>query len=46
MVQFLIEANRVRFEVNLAVAERARLVLSSQLLKVATAVRKSSRPRG
>ena len=46
MVQFVMEANRVRFEVNLTVAENASLVLSSQLLKVATAVRRRGRSRG
>lgn len=46
MVQFVMEANRVRFEVNLTVAESASLVLSSQLLKVATAVRRGGRSRG
>jgi hypothetical protein len=39
MVQFLLVDDRVRFEVNLAAAERARLTLSSELLKVATSVR-------
>jgi hypothetical protein len=46
MVQFVMEANRVRFEVNLAVAESASLVLSSQLLKVATTVRRRAPSRG
>lgn len=46
MVQFVMEENRVRFEVNLAVAENASLVLSSQLLKVATAVRRRAPSRG
>ncbi len=40
MVQFLIEDGRVRFEVNLTSAERAGLTLSSQLLKVASAVKR------
>ena len=35
MVQFILEGARVRFEVNLAAAERAGLRLSSQLLKLA-----------
>jgi hypothetical protein len=39
MVQFLVVEDRVRFEVNLAAAERAGLTLSSELLKVATNVR-------
>jgi len=42
MIQFVTEANRVRFEVNLTNAERTGLTLSSQLLKVAISVRKSS----
>jgi hypothetical protein len=41
MVQFTMEGNRVRFEVNLAKAERAGLTLSSELLKVAVNVRRS-----
>lgn len=39
MVQFVLEGNRVRFEVNSAIAERAGLTLSSELLKVAVNVR-------
>ncbi len=39
MIQFSFEGNRVRFEVNLAAAERAGLTLSSQLLKLALAVK-------
>jgi hypothetical protein len=39
MIQFVVEANRVRFEVNLACSERAGLTLSSQLLKVAIDVK-------
>lgn len=35
MVQFVVEDNRVRFEVNSASAARARLTLSSELLKLA-----------
>jgi hypothetical protein len=35
MVQFVLEDNRVRFEVNSASAARARLTLSSELLKLA-----------
>ena len=42
MIRFVMEANRVRFEVNLAIAEHAGLTLSSQLLKVAISVRRSS----
>jgi hypothetical protein len=37
-VQFLVEENRVRFEVNLDAAQKNRLTLSSELLKVATSV--------
>lgn len=40
MIQFVTEANRVRFEVNLTSAERTGLMLSSQLLKVAIGVRR------
>ncbi|PYX78736.1 MAG: DUF4154 domain-containing protein [Acidobacteria bacterium] len=42
MIQFVTEENRVRFEVNLTSAERNGLTLSSQLLKVAISVRRSS----
>lgn len=38
MIQFFLEDNRVRFEVNLAAADKDDLVLSSQLLKVAAQV--------
>jgi YfiR/HmsC-like len=41
MIRFVTEANRVRFEVNLAIAQHAGLTLSSQLLKVAISVRRS-----
>jgi YfiR/HmsC-like len=41
MVQFVLEGNKVRFEVNSATAQRAGLALSSELLKVAVNVRKS-----
>ena len=41
MIQFVLEENRIRFEVNLTATQRAGLTLSSELLKVATAVRKS-----
>ncbi|MGB7434607.1 MAG: YfiR family protein [Candidatus Acidiferrum sp.] len=40
MIQFLLLENKVRFEVNLAAAQKVGLVLSSQLLKVATDIRK------
>ncbi len=42
MIQFVTEANRIRFEVNLTSAERTGLILSSQLLKVAIGVRRNS----
>jgi YfiR/HmsC-like len=42
MIRFVMEANRVRFEVNLTTAEHAGLTLSSQLLKVAISVRRGS----
>jgi hypothetical protein len=38
MIQFVVEENRIRFEVNLTATQRAGLTLSSELLKVATAV--------
>ena len=44
MIQFVLEGDRVRFEINLTRAETAGLTLSSQLLKVATAVRKEAPP--
>lgn len=43
MIQFVMDGDRVRFEINLATAESARLVLSSELLKVAAAVRRNDR---
>ncbi len=42
MIGFILEGNRVRFDVNLDSAQEAGLTLSSELLKVATNVRKSS----
>lgn len=42
MIQFVLEDKKVRFEVNLTATQRAGLILSSELLKVAAAVRKSS----
>ncbi|MGA9511139.1 MAG: YfiR family protein [Candidatus Sulfotelmatobacter sp.] len=42
MVQFILEGNKVRFEVNSSTAERAGLTLSSELLKVAVNVRRST----
>lgn len=44
MIQFVSEGNRIRFEVNLTATQRAGLTLSSELLKVATAVRKNPQP--
>ena len=44
MIQFVLEGDRIRFEINLANAESAKLVLSSELLKVAANVRRNSRP--
>ena len=44
MVQFVLEQNRVRFEINQTSAERAGMTLSSQLLKLATKVRKNPQP--
>jgi hypothetical protein len=46
MIQFVVEANKVRFEVNLTSAERAGLTLSSQLLKVAIDVKRSTQAGG
>jgi hypothetical protein len=40
MIQFVREGNNVRFEVNLTAAQHAGLALSSELLKVATVVRR------
>lgn len=40
MIQFVLSDNKVRFEVNLGAAEKAGLKFSSQLLKVATDVKK------
>lgn len=44
MVQFVREGNRVRFEVNLTATQKAGLSPSSELLKVATSVRRSPAP--
>jgi hypothetical protein len=41
MIQFVLERDKVRFEVNLQTAGKAGLVLSSELLKVAISVRNS-----
>ena len=40
MIQFVSEGNRIRFEVNLTATQRSSLILSSELLKVATAIRR------
>jgi hypothetical protein len=45
MIQFIPEGKKVRFEVNLTAVQRAGLNLSSELLKVATAVRRDPEPR-
>ncbi len=42
MIQFVLEGKRVRFEVNLTAVQHAGLTLSSELLKVATTVRRNS----
>jgi uncharacterized protein DUF4154 len=39
MIQFVTVANRVRFEINLSPARQAGLILSSELLRVASTVR-------
>jgi hypothetical protein len=44
MIQFVLEGSKVRFEINLASAEQAGLSLSSELLKVATNVRRNPHP--
>ncbi|HEY4382242.1 MAG TPA: YfiR family protein [Acidobacteriaceae bacterium] len=46
IIQFVLEENKVRFEVNLKSAASAGLVLSSELLKVASSVRGNARPGG
>ena len=43
MIQFILEGDRVRFEINVTSAESARLVLSSELLKVAASVKRNGR---
>lgn len=40
MIQLVLEDNRIRFEVNLNATQHAGLTLSSELLKLATAVRR------
>jgi hypothetical protein len=44
MIQFVFDGNKIRFEVNLARAQSSRLVLSSELLKVASTVRGTTPP--
>jgi hypothetical protein len=41
MIQFVLDGSRVRFEINIAAAQRAGLTLSSELLKVAVAIRRA-----
>jgi hypothetical protein len=41
IIQFELKEDRVRFAVNLSAAEKAGLTLSSQLVKVATSVRRN-----
>ena len=41
MVQFVLDRNRVRFEINNAAAQRAGLTLSSELLKLARMVKRT-----
>ena len=43
MIQFVLDGEKVRFEVNLANTEPANLVLSSELLKVAKSVRRNEK---
>jgi hypothetical protein len=38
IIQFLLDGNRVRFDINLAATERVGLNLSSELLKLAVTV--------
>jgi len=42
MIQFVLEGKKVRFEVDLGAVQHAGLTLSSELLKVATTVRRNS----
>jgi hypothetical protein len=46
MIQFVLEGDKVRFEINLTRAETAKLTLSSELLKVATTVRRNAPKEG
>jgi YfiR/HmsC-like len=44
MIEFVLQGNKIRFDVNLGAAQQAGLNLSSQLLKVASNVRRDARP--
>jgi len=44
MIQFVLDGGKVRFEINLASAEAAKLIVSAELLKVAATVRKNAQP--
>ena len=44
IIDFVLEENRIRFEINQEAAERAGLKISSKLLKLATLVREPGRP--
>lgn len=46
MIQFVLEGDKIRFEINLTSAETAKLTLSSELLKVATTVRRNPKSGG
>src|SRR5580698_1637741 len=43
MIQFVLEGDRIRFEINLDGAEKSHLVFPSELLKVAVSVKKPAR---
>lgn len=43
MIQFVLDGDRIRFEINLESAQKSHLVLASELLKVAVAVKKPAR---
>jgi hypothetical protein len=44
MIQFVLEGDRLRFEINLEGAEKSHLIFPSELLKVAVAVKQPARP--
>jgi hypothetical protein len=46
MIQFVLQENRIRFQVNLTSAERCHLTLSAELLKVAVLVNSNPSPGG